>query len=33
LGESRRTLSWIWYQAKSGEPTEAELVEGVAHFI
>lgn len=28
LGESRRTLSWIWYTAKSAEPTEAELVEG-----
>lgn len=28
LGESRRTLSWIWYTAKKGEPTEVELVEG-----
>lgn len=28
LGESRRTLSWIWYQARPGDPTEAELVEG-----
>jgi hypothetical protein len=28
LGEGRRTLSWIWYTAKSDEPTEAELVEG-----
>jgi hypothetical protein len=28
LGEGRRTLSWIWYSAKKGEPTETELVEG-----
>jgi hypothetical protein len=28
LGEGRQTLSWIWYTAKSAEPTEAELVEG-----
>ncbi|KAJ7136981.1 hypothetical protein C8R44DRAFT_552414, partial [Mycena epipterygia] len=28
LGESRRTLSWIWYTAKKGEPSEVELVEG-----
>jgi hypothetical protein len=28
LGESRRTLSWIWYMAKAGDPTEQELVEG-----
>jgi hypothetical protein len=28
LGESRRTLSWIWYAAKAGEPSEKELVEG-----
>jgi hypothetical protein len=28
LGEGRRTLSWIWYQARPGDPTEAELVEG-----
>ncbi|KAJ7661813.1 hypothetical protein B0H17DRAFT_1185128 [Mycena rosella] len=27
-GEGRRTLSWIWYTAKVGEPTEQELVEG-----
>ncbi|KAJ7062409.1 hypothetical protein B0H15DRAFT_926073 [Mycena belliarum] len=29
LGESRRTLSWIWYTAKSGDPTEKELVEAL----
>ncbi|KAF8151201.1 hypothetical protein K438DRAFT_1623891 [Mycena galopus ATCC 62051] len=29
LGESRRTLSWIWYQAKAEDPTEAELVEAL----
>ncbi|KAF8146729.1 hypothetical protein K438DRAFT_2092496 [Mycena galopus ATCC 62051] len=29
LGESRRTLSWIWYTAKAGEPTEQELVEAL----
>ncbi|KAK7005420.1 CxC2 domain-containing protein [Favolaschia claudopus] len=28
-GETRRTLSWIWYTAKSAEPTEAELVEAL----
>jgi hypothetical protein len=28
LGESRRTLSWIWYTARPTDPTEAELVEG-----
>lgn len=28
LGEGRRTLLWIWYTVKAGEPTEAELVEG-----
>ncbi|KAJ7028998.1 hypothetical protein C8F04DRAFT_963379 [Mycena alexandri] len=28
LGESRRTLSWIWYTAKATDPDEAELVEG-----
>jgi hypothetical protein len=28
LGESRRTLSWIWYTATSEDPTEAELIEG-----
>jgi hypothetical protein len=30
LGEGRRTLSWIWYSARPEEPTEAELVEGMA---
>ncbi|KAJ7493553.1 hypothetical protein FB451DRAFT_1387723 [Mycena latifolia] len=29
LGEGRRTLSWIWYVAKKGEPTEQELVEAL----
>ncbi|KAF7373979.1 CxC2 domain-containing protein [Mycena sanguinolenta] len=29
LGEGHRTLSWIWYTAKTGEPTEAELVEAL----
>ncbi|KAJ7025040.1 hypothetical protein C8F04DRAFT_968283 [Mycena alexandri] len=29
LGEGRRTLSWIWYTAKSTEPDEAELVEAL----
>ncbi|KAF7331140.1 CxC2 domain-containing protein [Mycena sanguinolenta] len=29
LGEGRRTLSWIWYAAKAGEPTELELVEAL----
>ncbi|KAF7343966.1 CxC2 domain-containing protein [Mycena venus] len=29
LGESRCTLSWIWYQAKAKDPTEAELVEAL----
>ncbi|KAJ6479819.1 hypothetical protein C8R45DRAFT_1054444 [Mycena sanguinolenta] len=29
LGEGRRTLLWIWYAAKTGEPTEAELVEAL----
>ncbi|KAF7367657.1 CxC2 domain-containing protein [Mycena sanguinolenta] len=29
LGEGRRTLSWIWYTAKGGEPTELELVEAL----
>ncbi|KAJ7469033.1 hypothetical protein FB451DRAFT_1352272 [Mycena latifolia] len=29
LGEGRRTLSWIWYTAKVGEPTEVELVEAL----
>ncbi|KAJ7105657.1 hypothetical protein C8R44DRAFT_639050 [Mycena epipterygia] len=29
LGEGRRTLSWIWYAAKVGEPTEQELVEAL----
>ncbi|KAJ7855815.1 hypothetical protein B0H13DRAFT_2357656 [Mycena leptocephala] len=29
LRESRRTLSWIWYTAKTGEPTEEELVEAL----
>ncbi|KAJ7474959.1 hypothetical protein FB451DRAFT_1397828 [Mycena latifolia] len=29
LGESRRMLSWIWYVANSGEPTEQELVEAL----
>jgi hypothetical protein len=28
LGESRRTLSWIWYTARAEDPSEAELVEG-----
>jgi hypothetical protein len=28
LGEGHRTLSWIWYTARSTEPTEAKLVEG-----
>ncbi|KAF8209183.1 hypothetical protein K438DRAFT_1572996 [Mycena galopus ATCC 62051] len=27
LGESRRTLSWIWYVVKSEDPSEEELVE------
>ncbi|KAJ7440834.1 hypothetical protein B0H11DRAFT_2163296 [Mycena galericulata] len=27
--DSKRTLSWIWYQARSGEPTEQELVEAL----
>ncbi|KAJ7434713.1 hypothetical protein FB451DRAFT_1063154 [Mycena latifolia] len=29
LGEGRRTLSWIWYATKAGEPTEQELVEAL----
>ncbi|KAF7357237.1 CxC2 domain-containing protein [Mycena sanguinolenta] len=29
MGESRRTLSWIWYQARPSDPTEAELVEAL----
>ncbi|KAJ7859269.1 hypothetical protein B0H13DRAFT_2356157 [Mycena leptocephala] len=30
LGETRRTLSWIWYATKTGDdPTEAELVEAL----
>ncbi|KAJ7029322.1 hypothetical protein C8F04DRAFT_1264984 [Mycena alexandri] len=29
LGEGRRTLSWIWYTAKTTEPDEAELVEAL----
>ncbi|KAJ7720440.1 hypothetical protein B0H16DRAFT_1474428 [Mycena metata] len=29
LGEGRRTLSWIWYTAKTTDPTEAELVEAL----
>jgi hypothetical protein len=29
LGEGRRTLSWIWYQANPEDPTEVELVEGM----
>ncbi|KAJ7702934.1 hypothetical protein B0H16DRAFT_1347222 [Mycena metata] len=29
LGESRRTLSWIWYTAKTTDPDEAELVEAL----
>ncbi|KAJ7070279.1 hypothetical protein B0H15DRAFT_793705 [Mycena belliarum] len=29
LGESRRTLSWIWYTSKAGVPEEAELVEAL----
>ncbi|KAJ6508192.1 hypothetical protein C8R45DRAFT_1089391 [Mycena sanguinolenta] len=29
LGESCRTLSWIWYVAKKGELSEAELVEAL----
>ncbi|KAJ6451151.1 hypothetical protein C8R45DRAFT_848553 [Mycena sanguinolenta] len=29
LGESRRTLSWIWYTAKTGDPSEQELVEAL----
>ncbi|KAF8162287.1 hypothetical protein K438DRAFT_1775989 [Mycena galopus ATCC 62051] len=29
LGEGRRTLSWIWYTAKVGEPSELELVEAL----
>ncbi|KAJ7315783.1 hypothetical protein DFH08DRAFT_917665 [Mycena albidolilacea] len=29
LGESRRTLSWIWYQTRPEDPTEAELVEAL----
>ncbi|KAJ7767527.1 hypothetical protein DFH07DRAFT_769622 [Mycena maculata] len=28
LGEGRRTLSWIWYVKKAGEPQEEDLVEG-----
>ncbi|KAJ7430387.1 hypothetical protein B0H11DRAFT_2263562 [Mycena galericulata] len=28
-GESNRTLSWIWYQARSADPTEQELVEAL----
>ncbi|KAJ7698905.1 hypothetical protein B0H17DRAFT_1158229 [Mycena rosella] len=28
-GESRRTLSWIWYTVKAGEPSEQELVEAL----
>jgi hypothetical protein len=31
LGESRRTLSWIWYTARLDDPSEAELVEGERH--
>lgn len=26
--ETHRKLSWIWYTAKTGDPTEAELTEG-----
>ncbi|KAJ6476013.1 hypothetical protein C8R47DRAFT_1178917 [Mycena vitilis] len=29
LGESRRTLSWIWYTSKTGEPKEEDLVEAL----
>ncbi|KAJ7895592.1 hypothetical protein B0H14DRAFT_3628195 [Mycena olivaceomarginata] len=29
LGEGHRTLSWIWYTAKSDEPSETELVEAL----
>ncbi|KAJ7740190.1 hypothetical protein DFH07DRAFT_870303 [Mycena maculata] len=29
LGEGRRTLSWIWYTTKAGEPTEGDLVEAL----
>ncbi|KAJ6475387.1 hypothetical protein C8R45DRAFT_1102680 [Mycena sanguinolenta] len=29
LGEGRRTLSWIWYQARDNKPTEWELVEAL----
>ncbi|KAJ7715054.1 hypothetical protein B0H16DRAFT_1667163 [Mycena metata] len=29
LGEGRRTLSWIWYQAKTTDPDEKELVEAL----
>ncbi|KAJ7857226.1 hypothetical protein B0H13DRAFT_1641044 [Mycena leptocephala] len=29
LGESRRTLLWIWYTVKAGDPTEQELVEAL----
>ncbi|KAJ7152679.1 hypothetical protein C8R43DRAFT_886109 [Mycena crocata] len=29
IGESRRQLSWIWYQATEEDPTEVELVEAL----
>ncbi|KAJ7846759.1 hypothetical protein B0H13DRAFT_1646449 [Mycena leptocephala] len=29
LGESRRTLSWIWYTTTLDDPSEAELVEAL----
>ncbi|KAJ7136482.1 hypothetical protein C8R43DRAFT_893858 [Mycena crocata] len=29
LGESRRTLSWIWYVASKDEPTKLDLVEAL----
>lgn len=28
VGETHRTLSWIWYTAKAGDPTETELTDG-----
>jgi hypothetical protein len=31
-GESKRTLSWIWYTATKDDPTEKELVEGTSSF-
>lgn len=30
-GESRRTLSWIWYSTKADSENEADLVEGAPH--